>query len=121
MKVIIIEDEKIKRITLRDALRKEGYDVADFESPIFALNYIKQFGADVVVTDIKLPEMDGIEVLKLLKQVDPEIVVIMMTAYGTIENAVEAMKLGAYDYITKPFSSEKLIMILKKVEAYKKL
>lgn len=121
MKVIIIEDEKIKRITLRDALRKEGYDVADFESPIFALNYIKQFGADVVVTDIKLPEMDGIEVLKLVKQVDPEIVVIMMTAYGTIENAVEAMKLGAYDYITKPFSSEKLIMILKKVEAYKKV
>ncbi len=121
MKVIIIEDEKIKRVTLRDALRKEGYDVADFESPIFALNYIKQFGADVVVTDIRLPDMDGIEVLKLAKQVDPEIVVIMMTAYGTIENAVEAMKLGAYDYITKPFSSEKLIMILKKVEAYKRV
>ncbi|CUS76881.1 two-component system, NtrC family, response regulator [Candidatus Kryptonium thompsonii] len=121
MKVVIIEDEKIKRITLRDALLKEGYEVVDFESPIFAVNYIEQNDVDVVVTDIRLPDMDGMEVLKIIKKINPNIMVIMITAYGTIENAVEAMKLGAYDYITKPFSSERLIMILKKIEKYKEL
>lgn len=121
MKVVIIEDEKIKRITLRDALIKEGYEVADFESPIFALNYIEQNEVDVVVTDIRLPDMDGLEVLRIIKKINQDIAVIMITAYATIENAVEAMKQGAYDYITKPFSSERLIMILKKIENYKKL
>jgi len=121
MRVVIIEDEKIKRITLRDALIKEGYEVADFESPIFALNYIEQNEVDVVVTDIRLPDMDGLEVLRIIKKINQDIAVIMITAYATIENAVEAMKQGAYDYITKPFSSERLIMILKKIENYKKL
>lgn len=121
MRIVIIEDEKIKRITLRDALIKEGYEVADFESPIFALNYIEQNEVDVVVTDIRLPDMDGLEVLRIIKKINQDIAVIMITAYATIENAVEAMKQGAYDYITKPFSSERLIMILKKIENYKKL
>jgi len=121
MKIIVIDDERIKRVTLADALTKAGHPVEAFESPFIALSYFEQWGADVIVTDIRMKGIDGIEVLKRVKKINPNTSVIMMTAYGTVDSAVQAMKLGAHDYITKPFSSERLILVIEKLEKVKEL
>ena len=104
MKIIIIEDEKTKRITMNDALIKDGYNVESFEDPVVAISYLQESDVDLVITDVRLPKMDGFEVLQKVKELNPHTAVVMMTAFGTIESAVEAMKLGACDYLTKPFS-----------------
>ncbi|MFA5804421.1 MAG: sigma-54 dependent transcriptional regulator [Melioribacteraceae bacterium] len=121
MKIIIIEDEKTKRITMNDALIKDGYNVESFEDPVVAINYLKESEIDLVITDIRLPQMDGFEVLQKVKEMNQNIAVVMMTAFGTIESAVEAMKLGAYDYLTKPFSTDQLLLLVKKISRFKKL
>src|SRR3989337_243250 len=121
MKVLIVEDEKIKRITLADALLKEGYDVLASENPIEALNIFKEREFDVVITDIRLPQMDGLDFLKEIKTLKPDTTAIVMTAYATVDTAIKAMKLGAYDYITKPFSSEELILILERLKDFRNL
>ena len=114
MKIIVIEDEKIKRITMAAALEKAGYEISAFESPVSALKHFDKKGADLIITDIRMPKLDGFEVLQAIKEREPETLVIMMTAYGTIESAVEAMRVGAYDYITKPFSNDQLLLTVKK-------
>ncbi|MBI5048849.1 MAG: sigma-54-dependent Fis family transcriptional regulator [Deltaproteobacteria bacterium] len=121
MKVLIVEDEKIKRITLTDALLKQGYAVLAMENPIEALNIFKEREFDVVITDIRLPHMDGLDFLKEIKTLKPETTAIVMTAYATIDTAIKAMKLGAYDYITKPFSSEELLLILERLKDFRRL
>ncbi|RJP59942.1 MAG: sigma-54-dependent Fis family transcriptional regulator [Ignavibacteriales bacterium] len=121
MNIVVVDDEKTKRITMTDALRKAGYDVESFASSILALSYIEKNNVDVVVTDIRMPELDGFEVLDKVKSINRNIAVIMITAFGTIESAVDAMKKGAYDYITKPFSSEQLLLLIQKYEKVKSL
>jgi DNA-binding NtrC family response regulator len=121
MKIIVIDDEKIKRIITTDSLLKAGYEVESFESPLAALSHFENFEADVVITDIRMPVLDGFDVLQKVKAKNPNTIVILMTAYGTIQSAVEAMKLGAYDYLTKPFSSDQLLLLMKKVEQLKML
>ncbi len=121
MRVFIIEDERIKLITLSDALKKRGFEVYAFDDPIKAIDEFERIGADVVVSDIRMPGMNGIEVLKRVKEKNPDTAVIMITAYPTVESAVEVMKTGAYDYITKPFRSEDLIVLLDKIAKIKKL
>lgn len=121
VKVLIVEDEKIKRITLSDALLKEGYDVMPSENPIEALQIFKEREFDVVITDIRLPQMDGLAFLKEIKSFKPDITAIVMTAYATVDTAIKAMKLGAYDYITKPFSSEELLLILERLKDFRRL
>jgi len=116
MNIVIIEDERIKRITMSEALRKVGYNVNDFSNPILALNYFEKNGADLVISDIRMEDIDGFEVLERVKKNNPAAEVILITAYGTIDSAVDAMKKGAFDYITKPFSSENLIVLVKKLE-----
>lgn len=118
MQIIVVDDEKIKRTTMTDVLNKVGYNVESFESPISALAHFEKFGADIVITDIRMPGMDGFEVLQKVKSINPNSAVIMITGYGTIESAVEAMKLGAFDYITKPFSSEQLLLVINKVKRF---
>jgi DNA-binding NtrC family response regulator len=110
MCLVVIDDEKTKRITMTDALRNEGYNVESFASSILALKYIEDNHVDMVITDIRMPEVDGFEVLEKVKELKNNTAVIMITAFGTIESAVEAMKKGAFDYITKPFSSEELLL-----------
>ncbi|MEX1276058.1 MAG: sigma-54 dependent transcriptional regulator [Bacteroidota bacterium] len=114
MRVIIIEDEKTKRVTLRDALAKAGHTVESFDHPGPALQYFEAHGSDAVVCDIRLPGMDGLEVLRHVKAMNQETGIILMTAYATVESAIAAMKQGAYDYITKPFSDERLLLVLDK-------
>ncbi len=121
MNILIVDDEKIKRVTLKEDLEDAGYDASTASSGQEALELLKKEVFDVVVTDLKMHLMDGIELLKKVKAEWKDTYVIMMTAYATVETAVEAMKLGAYDYITKPFSSDELLLILDRVKRLKSL
>lgn len=119
MKVLVVDDEKLKRMTLRDDLRESGYDVIAVESPLIGLQLLQQEAYDVLVTDLRMPQMHGIDFLKNVKKEHPHITVIVMTAYASVETAVEALRFGAYNYIRKPFSSDALISMLEKLKALK--
>lgn len=116
MKVLVVDDEKIKRITLRDDLREANYDAIAVESPTTGLRLLENEHFDVLVTDLRMPRMHGIDFLKRVKKEYPHITVIIMTAYASVETAVEAMQFGAHNYIKKPFSSEELIAMLDKLK-----
>lgn len=117
MKILVVDDEKIKRITLRDDLRESNYDTIAVDSPLIGLQLLQQEAFDVLVTDLRMPQMHGIDFLKRVKKEHPHITVIVMTAYASVETAVEALRFGAYNYIKKPFSSEELILMLDKLKA----
>ena len=119
MKVLVVDDEKLKRMTLRDDLRESNYDAIAVESPLIGLQLLQQEAFDVLVTDLRMPEMHGIDFLKSVKKEHPHITVIVMTAYASVETAVEALRFGAYNYIKKPFSSDELILMLDKLKALK--
>ncbi len=113
-RILIIEDERIMRITLEDTLRAAGYEVSSVEKGTEGVRAFKQDRYSLVVTDVRLPDIDGLEVLRMMKEADDNAQVILMTAFGTIKDAVDAMKLGAFDYITKPFSLEEFRLIVKR-------
>jgi DNA-binding NtrC family response regulator len=115
MKILVVEDEDILRISIGDDLKEEGFEVSLSKSPLLALDLLEKEEFEVALVDYKMPEMNGIELLKKVNQKQPECAVIIMTAFGTIQTAVEAIKLGAYDYITKPFSNEELILTIKRI------
>lgn len=112
--ILVVDDEKGMRDFLSIMLKKEGYGVVTAENGAAALKAVQDEIFDLVVTDVKMPELDGIAVLKAVKEVSPETIVIMVTAFATTETAVEAMKLGAYDYITKPFKVDEIKLIIQK-------
>lgn len=116
MKILVVDDEKIKRVTLRDDLRESNYDTIAVDSPLIGLQLLQQEAFDVLVTDLRMPQMHGIDFLKRVKKDHPHITVIVMTAYASVETAVEALRFGAYNYIKKPFSSEELILMLDKLK-----
>lgn len=111
-KVVIVDDEPYMVDFLQRALEKRGYSTESFTESPKALEYIKSNQTDLVLSDYKMPDMLGIELLEKVKSAHPEMGVIIMTAYGTIESAVKALKLGAADYITKPFSIEDIYDIV---------
>jgi two-component system response regulator HydG len=104
--VLIIDDHDSMREGLELLLRRRGHKTSSAEAGERGLSLLEETGADLVITDLKMAKMDGIQVLKEVRQRHPDVEVLVITAYGTIEKAVEAMKLGAADFITKPFSSE---------------
>lgn len=114
-KILICDDEEGMIRYLSKILRNWGYQTESFSSPLLLLKSLLEpdSAPDLLLLDVKMPEMDGIEVLKQLKQHYPQLPVIIMTGHGTIESAVEAMKIGAYDYLTKPFPQEKLLAQVK--------
>ncbi len=114
--MMIIDDEKDMLQGLSRILPQEleGVDVETFSSALSGLESIKKQSVDVLLLDIRMPEMDGMEVLTAVKEIDPWITVVMITAYGSIETAVEAIKKGAYDFITKPFEIPDLVRVLNK-------
>ncbi len=117
MRILVVDDEKIKRVTLADDLEAQGHEVVTAPDGRQALARLETEVFDVVITDLKMPEVDGLELLKRVKQGplrDTE--VIMMTAYGSIPLAVEAVKQGAYDFVTKPFRNEDLLPLLACIE-----
>jgi DNA-binding NtrC family response regulator len=112
--ILIVEDEPKMLRLLQLNLSEEGYSVHTAADAEAGVNTLRQQKIDLVVTDLRLPGMDGLEFLQAVKRVDARIPVIVMTAYGTVETAVEAMKAGASDYVLKPFSLEEMKLIVRK-------
>ena len=112
--ILIVDDEKNYLVVLEALLSPEGFEVVTTSSAIDALGIVLNSDLDLVVADMKMPGMTGMELLEACKKIKPQLPVIIMTAYGTIETAVEAMKKHAYDYITKPFQNEQLKLTVKK-------
>jgi two-component system response regulator PilR (NtrC family) len=119
--ILVIEDEKSMREVLRILLEEEGYQLTAAADGLEGVECIRNNLYDLVITDIKMPGADGFEVLRTVKAVAPDTVVIMVTAFGTTESAIEAMKNGAYDYIHKPFKIDEIRLILRKALEKKKL
>lgn len=107
-RILVVDDESSMRQLLEIALGKEGYRVKAAESGQKAIKILSKDSFDLVISDIRMPDMTGVEVLRYVKDLSQEIPVIMITAYASTETAVEALRLGAYDYITKPFKIEEL-------------
>jgi DNA-binding NtrC family response regulator len=116
MGILIVEDEETQRDLLEGLLNKEGYAATGAGNGERALQLVKDHTFEIVLLDYKLPDTDGLTVLKKLKEMNPEIQVIMITAFGSIENAVTALKAGAFEYLTKPIDLDDLFFKIKKVE-----
>ncbi|MGC9193826.1 MAG: sigma-54-dependent transcriptional regulator [Syntrophobacteraceae bacterium] len=117
--VLIVDDERNYLLVLSELLSEEGYEVVTAEGGLRGLECIEESDFDVVITDMKMPGMDGMEFLERLKLRLPDTPVVMMTAFGSVEKAVEAMRKGAFDYILKPFKNEELkLTILKAIDHY---
>ncbi len=113
-RILVVDDEQSMRELLSIMLRKEGYDVVAAANGESAVKAVQTDIYDLVITDIRMPKVDGIELLRTVKEVSPETVVIVITAFATTETAIDAMKLGAYDYITKPFKNEEIKLVIQK-------
>jgi two-component system, NtrC family, response regulator AtoC len=113
--ILVVDDEKDICMALNILLTKEGYEVKEAYNGQQALERIRQENFDVIMTDIKMEKMDGFEVLKQAQQISPETSVIMMTAFASVVSAVEAMRAGAADYITKPFINDEIRMTVRRI------
>lgn len=113
-KILCVDDENVILDSFRKILVLDGYSIDTVTSGYQALNLIKSHHYDFVFTDLKMPEMDGVEVTKSIKSLRPDIDVIIVTGYATVETAVECMKLGAMDYVQKPFTEDELLEFTKK-------
>ncbi|MEW6544921.1 MAG: sigma-54 dependent transcriptional regulator [Nitrospirota bacterium] len=113
--VLIVDDEPLMRLSMLDALREVGYEVRAAATGHEGHDLLSKETFDIVITDLRLPGSDGLDLLQTCKQRSPRTEVIVITAHGSVETAIEAMKLGAYDYITKPFSMDELLLIVDRV------
>jgi DNA-binding NtrC family response regulator len=116
-RILVVDDEPLKRITLQIELSEQGYEVFEAADAHAARRIFDTRPIDIVVTDVRMPGMSGLDLLTYIKQVHPEVGVILMTAYGTVDTAVRAIKRGAYDYITKPFTTQELLVKLERLLA----
>lgn len=108
--ILIVDDEEIIRESLSFVLKKEGYSVQEAENGKVALEYIKERAFDLVITDIEMPEMKGIELMENISRLSPETMVVVITAYGSIESAIAALRRGAIDYVLKPVEFDELLV-----------
>lgn len=113
-KILIIDDETQLVQSLELRLKASGYEVLISPDGVSGINRFKQDSPDLVILDIMMPGLSGLDTLRELKQLDPRVPVIMLTAYGTPQSAIEALKLGAYDHLAKPFNNETLLEIIEK-------
>ncbi len=112
--ILIIDDEQNYLLILETLLSDEGYAVTTLQDPELAMDYLEESEVDILITDMKMPRMSGQQVLEQVRRDFPHIPVLIMTAFGSIDSAVEAMKRGAFDYITKPFSNDELLLSVSK-------
>jgi two-component system, NtrC family, response regulator AtoC len=120
-RVLVVDDEESIRVMLRAMLRKRGYEVAIASSGREALEEMDREVPDICIVDVRMPQMSGIDLIGEMRERGYESVVVVMSAYGSLESAVEAMKAGAYDYITKPFKSDEVALTLLKIEEREQL
>jgi len=113
-KIAVVDDQDLLRDSLDQILTRAGYKVTAFSDPIVAIESIKGQPFDLVISDLKMPGMDGVQMLRQIRQLGQDVPVILMTAYGTVSSAVEAMKLGAYDYIQKPFDADQIELLVER-------
>ncbi|GAB4331187.1 MAG: sigma-54 dependent transcriptional regulator [Candidatus Abyssubacteria bacterium] len=112
--ILLVDDDLSLRKVLQFNLEQEGYEVICASDGTEAIKLFEEHSPDLTITDLKMPGMDGIELIRKIKRRDIESLVIMITAFGTVDNAIEAMKLGAYDYITKPFNRDELRIVVRR-------
>ncbi|MGI6446365.1 MAG: sigma-54-dependent transcriptional regulator [Candidatus Ozemobacteraceae bacterium] len=115
VKILIVDDEEMIRWTLKEGLECEGYEVKDFKDGRSFLEHFKRFGADIVFLDVRLPDSNGLDLLLEANKLEPEAIIIIMTAYGDVETAVTAMKRGAYDYLPKPYNLVEVNLMVQKI------
>ena len=121
-KLLIVDDEpdmlKLLGMIIRD---KTPYETITTNNPAEALDLVKRGGYDLVITDLKMPGLDGVEMLEAVKKYDADIPVIIITAYGTVETAEESLRKGAFDFITKPFRKEQILFTIEKAMSWLRL
>jgi len=112
--ILVVDDDNLVNEFITETLQRSGYEVNSASSGPEALTMIKEYEFDLILTDVRMPDMDGITLLKNIKKLTPETVVIVITAFGTVQNAVDAMKKGAYDYVLKPFSPDEIDIVVRR-------
>lgn len=113
--ILVVDDEEMIRWTLKEALESEGYNIRTFENGRDFLNFFNTNGGDIVLLDVRLPDSNGLDLLLEITRIDPDAIVVIMTAFGDVETAVSAMKRGAFDYISKPYSLEEVSLLIRKI------
>src|SRR6187401_529746 len=113
-RVLVVDDEKFIRDIIADFLGMEGYIVRTAEDGSSAVNELERARYDMVISDLKMPKMGGLDLLKEVSKTHPDTLTVIMTGFGTVETAIDAMKRGAYDYILKPFKVEEVVHILQR-------
>jgi DNA-binding NtrC family response regulator len=113
-RILVVDDEHSVRWAFEKALQKAGYEVMLAENGIKGLSLFESFKPDITLVDIRMPEMDGLQVLKRIRELDPEAQVIIMTAYTDMETTITAMKLGAYDFLSKPFNIDECLLLVSR-------
>lgn len=108
-KILVVDDEEVTRLSLAEILSLEGYQVASASSGEEALQKLEKEAFDLVLADLVMKEVDGLQVMEAAKKLSPDTVVIMLTAYGTLESAIQAMRQGAYDYLIKPCGAQEIV------------
>ena len=116
--VLVVDDKEMMRDSVAATLQRAGMTVLTAESAEAALSGIASRRPDAVVSDMKMPGVSGLELLERIRQIDDELPVVMMTAFATVDAAVKAIKLGAFDYITKPFEGDELVIAVKRAIAH---
>ena len=116
MRIMVLDDDRENVDILADTLRSEGYEVDEFTNPITALKRFRKSDYNVVITDIKMPHVDGLEVLGQVKKTKPETYVILVTGFASMENSISALNSGAYRFYRKPLDLREIIMALRGIE-----
>ncbi len=119
--ILVVEDDNATRDTMVDLLSEAGYEVESATNGEEAIAMVREYSFDMVITDLKMPKGDGIQVLEEIKKIDNRTIVIICTGYGTVDTAVKAMKLGAYEYITKPIKIEEIKLVVQRALDYQRL